>query len=99
MRFSCFIQVFNGALAENLYGSDLRQEFLELGYKLFNDRATLKSKFIAADVFDPSSGLLQLKGQLSIVYAGAFFHLFVYDEQVAVAKRILELLEDKPTTL
>lgn len=92
-------QVFNGVPSENLYGSDLRPDFMELGYKLFKDRDSLKSKFIAADVFDPSSELLQLKGQINIIYVGAFFHLFDYDEQVNVAKRILELLEDKPNTL
>jgi hypothetical protein len=85
--------------SENLYGSDLRPEFIELGYKLFRDRDTLKATFIPADVFDPKSPLLQLKGKINIVYAGAFFHLFVYEEQVAVAKRIVELLKDKPNTL
>lgn len=47
----------DGASSENVYASDLQGEFFELGYKLFNDKDRLKSKFIAADVFDPKSGL------------------------------------------
>ncbi len=45
-------QVFAGAPAENLYGSDLLEEFLEMSYKLFKDTPeTMKATFFPADVF------------------------------------------------
>ncbi len=74
--------VADGVPTEHLYGCDLRPEFFELGYKLFRDKDTLKSKFIAADIFDPSSALSSLYGNIDIIYAGSFLHLFGYAEQV-----------------
>jgi hypothetical protein len=66
---------------------------MALGYDLFNDKDKLKTKFIAADVFDDKSPLTELYGQFSIVYTGSFFHLFYYEEQLTVAKRVVRLLK------
>jgi hypothetical protein len=76
-----------------LYGADLRADFMALGYDLFNDKEKLKTKFIAADIFDDNSPLTKLYGQLSIVYTGSFFHLFHYEQQLVVAKRVVQLLK------
>jgi hypothetical protein len=89
----------DGAPQEHLFGSDLRPEFFELGYKLFRDKDTLKSKFIAADIFDPTSRLSVLDGNVDIIYAGSFLHLFGYEDQVAICKRIVKLLRDKKGSL
>jgi SAM-dependent methyltransferase len=89
----------DGAPSENLYGADLRPEFFELGYRHFLDRDTLKSKFIAADIFDPSSALSTLDGKIDIIYAGSFLHLFGYADQVTICKRIVKLLRDKKGSL
>lgn len=85
--------VLDGAPPENLYGSDLQPDFISLGYDLFKDQATLKTKFMTADILDANSPLSQLNGQLGIVYTGSFFHLFNYDQQVTIAKRVVELLD------
>jgi len=84
----------DGVPTEHLYGCDLRPEFFELGYKLFNDRDTLKSKFFAADIFDPPPALISLYGKINIVYTGAFLHLFGYAQQVRVCKEIVKLLRE-----
>lgn len=89
----------DGAPSENLYGSDLRPEFFELGYEFFRDRDTLKSKFIAADIFDPNSALKELDGKIDILYAGSFLHLFGYEQQLEVSIRIAKLLKEKPGSL
>jgi len=91
--------VADGAPSEKIYASDLRPEFFELGYTLFKDRETLKSKFIAADVFDSESGLKELDGKIDIVYVGSFLHLFGYAQQVEVAVRIVKLLKYKVGSL
>jgi len=91
--------VADGAHSENLYGSDLRPEFFDLGYKLFRDKESLNSTFIAADIFDESSALSSLDGNIDIIYAGSFLHLFGYDDQVKVCKRIVKLLRDKKGSL
>jgi hypothetical protein len=68
--------------SENTYGSDLRPEFIELGYGLFKDKGKIKTTFLPANVFDDDTPLTQIYGQISIVYTGSFFHLFNYEEQV-----------------
>jgi SAM-dependent methyltransferase len=85
----------DGAPSEHLYGSDLRPEFFDLGYKLFKDTATLKSKFLVGDVLDTSSPLSELDGKIDIIYAASFLHLFGYEDQVKVCKRIVKLLKEK----
>lgn len=75
-----------------MYGSDLRAEYFNLGYELFGDRDSFKATFVAADVFAESSPLTELAGRLDMLYAGSFFHLFDHAQQVAVAKRCVQLL-------
>ncbi len=89
----------DGAPQEHLYGSDLRPEFFELGYRLFRDKDTLKSKFIAADIYDPASALSTLDRKIDIIYAGSFLHLFGWDDQMAICKRIVKLLREKKDSL
>jgi len=88
--------VAGGAPAENIYGCDLESAFIDLGYKLFKDRGTLQSKFMVADVFDPSSELISMKGQFDMVFAGSFFHLWGYEKQIEVSKAIAALLRPAP---
>lgn len=84
-----------GVPSKNLYASDLRQEYWDLGYDLFKDRDTLESTFIAGDIFDDSeeAPLNELKGKLDIVYTGSFFHLFSWDQQFQIATKVISLLK------
>ncbi|KAF1964713.1 hypothetical protein BU23DRAFT_594015 [Bimuria novae-zelandiae CBS 107.79] len=92
----CFEQeirqlVADGAPSENIYGCDLREEYVKLGYQLFQDRNRLQSHFLAADIFDKSSSLADLRGTFDMVYAGSFFHLFNYDDQIEVSTTVARL--------
>ncbi|KAF1944043.1 hypothetical protein EJ02DRAFT_342145 [Clathrospora elynae] len=91
--------VNGGAPAENITGSDLQPDFIELGYKLFKDRDTLQSKFLVADIFDSSSALADMRGSIDMVYAGSFFHLWGMKEQVSVSKAVAALLRPKPGSM
>ena len=91
--------VADGVDSQRCYGCDLRLEFLDLGYELFNDRATLKSRFIEADVFDADNPLKELDGQIDIVDASSFFHLFSWDQQMVVARRVAALLRPQKDSL
>lgn len=66
-----------------------------MGYKLFRDKDILKSKFIVGDVFDASSPLKELDGKIDVIYAASFLHLFGYEDQIRVCKRIVKLLKEK----
>lgn len=67
--------MYDGAPAENIYGSELRPEYIQLGYDLFLDKQTLKAKMITPgnifDVRDKKGGLYELveKGGVDIIYA------------------------------
>jgi SAM-dependent methyltransferase len=84
--------VLDGAPCVNTYGSDLRGDFFSIGYELFRDEDRLRTTFIAADIFNDSSQLTTLAGQMNIIYTGALFHLFALDEQEKIAVRIVQLL-------
>lgn len=96
----CFAQdirklVSDRAPSENILGADLRPEFIDLGYDLFRDRDTLKSKFLIGDIFDETtdSAFRELDGKVDIIYAASFFHLFNWEEQVDVTERVVRLLK------
>jgi len=87
--------VADGAPSENIYGCDLEKDFMDLGYGLFNDRDRLKTKFMVADIFDPSSPLKDLQGSFDMIYAGSFFHLWGLEKQKEVSKLLVRLLRPK----
>lgn len=91
--------VFDGAPSENTYGSDLEKNFMDIGYDLFLDKSTLKTTFIPADIFDEDSGLKQIEGEMDIVHAASFLHLFDEQGQHKACKRITKLLKSKPGSL
>ena len=63
---------------------------MNAGYDLFLDRDTLRSKFFVADIFrQDSMDMAALEGRVDLIFAGSFFHLFDWDQQVAVAKAIV----------
>ncbi|KAL5353797.1 hypothetical protein ACLOAV_001839 [Pseudogymnoascus australis] len=84
--------VADGAPSENLHGTDLRPEFWELGYNMFDDRDSLKASFLTGDVFDPASELVKLDRRVDVIHAGLFFHLFSFEQQIEIAKRTVKLM-------
>lgn len=83
--------VVDGMPAENLYGCELKMELVNLGYEMFRDKEYLSSKFVVANIFEIPSKLDQLDGQISIVHAQYFFHLFTWDDQLRLANRLVRL--------
>ena len=84
--------ITDGVSGENLYGADLRSEFIELGYELFRDKDKLKARFVQGDVLAEggaaAEALLELDGKRDVIYAASFFHLFSWTDQVRVAIRM-----------
>lgn len=91
--------VADGVDSKNCYGSDYQLDFIELGYDLFRDKSTLKSEFIAADIFDDQSPLTKLEGKVDIIGASSFFHLFSWEDQRKVAIRVARLLRSQKGSL
>jgi SAM-dependent methyltransferase len=91
--------VADGVDSKQCYGLDLRLDFLQLGYELFNDHETLHSHFIEADVFSDSSAIKDLYGKIDIVDASSFFHLFNLEQQKAVARSVIKILRPNKDSL
>ena len=81
----------DGASTGNMYGSDISKELWDLGFELFNDRDKMAAKFIQANILDTGSGLAQLEGIVDVIIANQFIHLFDWEGQAAVLKKVVEL--------
>jgi hypothetical protein len=89
--------VHDGAPSSNTYGTDLKREFMDIGYDLFQDKDTLKTTFIGADIFDETdaSGLKALEGKIDIIHTAFFFHLFDQAGQTQAVRRVIKLFKDE----
>lgn len=72
---------------------------MDIGYDLFLDKATLKTTFIPADIFDENSELKQIAGNIDIIHTASFLHLFDEAEQHKACERIVKLLKNKSGSL
>jgi SAM-dependent methyltransferase len=78
--------------ANRIVGVDLRQDFLDLGQKLYSG-PTKGIEFRMGNILDKSDMQLDdLKGKVQILYTGAVFHLFSEDDQRSFAENIKSLL-------
>ncbi|KAH9826003.1 Methyltransferase domain [Teratosphaeria destructans] len=92
--------VSDGVDSSRTYGGDLRLDYLDIGFEMFRDRDTLKTKFIQADIMDPENALFgELGGRVDILVASAFLHLFTYDVQKRVAMALAKLLKPQKDSL
>lgn len=84
--------VYDGAPSENLIGLELRQDFVDLGYELFRDKLQLKSRFLVQNFFEDTSEIMNLEKDVKIINSGMFMHLWDWENQVQVGKRMIHLL-------
>ncbi|KAI4085820.1 MAG: hypothetical protein LQ344_008102 [Seirophora lacunosa] len=82
--------VHDAATPENLIACDLNRQFLDLSYDIFQDRATLKTPMLAADLFQPDGPLKEMEATVDIVHASLLLHLFSWDKQKEACKRIVK---------
>ncbi|KND90499.1 hypothetical protein TOPH_04683 [Tolypocladium ophioglossoides CBS 100239] len=86
-----------GVQGSQLIGTDVQPKFIEIGYSLFRDRERLGASFVIGDMLDPDDSRLEgLRGKVTIIYAGSFFHLFNWTQQLYIGKRLVGFL--KPGT-
>ena len=87
----------DGAPPANMHAIDVSRDLWDLGFELFNDREKMTATFVEANVLDSVSGLEKLKGSFDVIIANQFIHLFDWEGQVSVIKRIVEL--SRPGTM
>ena len=81
----------DGAPTEKMYASDIVPDFWEIGFDLFQDRASMKAQFVQADILDQGSTLGQLEGKIDVIYLGSVLHLFGWEGQLQAAKQVARL--------
>ncbi|KAL6241301.1 hypothetical protein RBB50_011774 [Rhinocladiella similis] len=89
---------FNGADPAKLYGTDLEQAYLDLGFDLFRDSGKMdRSHFIAGDMLlEPRDPRLDaFVGKFTLIHTSSFFHLFDWSLQIKAAKRCVEFMNPK----
>jgi SAM-dependent methyltransferase len=87
---------FSGVDTEKLYGTDLEQAYLDLGFDLFRDEHKMRREhFIAGDMLqEPRDPRLDaFVGKITLINASSFFHLFDLPQQIKAAKRCVEFLD------
>ena len=63
---------------------------------MFRDGDTIKAHFVAADaVGEEDEALDQLREKVDVVYAANFLHLFGWEDQLRVCKRIIKTLRPR----
>ena len=89
--------VYDGAPYENIISGDLRQEFWDLGFKLFRDKESFHGQFRQGDIFDEKY-LEDFNGKIDIIHISAVFHLFDIPIQKTLARRLCQMVSSKPGT-
>ena len=99
--------VRDGYPVSRVFGCDMRQEFIDLGYKLYGDADICAIQFFSSDIFDvpvcfmpmsfisdrPMTSIMGVLGSLTYIYAGALFHLYDESTQHAIALRLAALIK------
>ena len=83
-----------------MYGFDLEQTFIEMGYDLFQDRHRLRTEFVSGDLLaEPgtagSGELDTLSKKVDIVFASSLLHLWDWDEMLLAAIRLVSFAKTK----
>ena len=100
----CFAQdlrklAYDGIDSEQLYGSDIEGAYFNLGYELFADKAFMKAKFFAADIFADDDAWKDVEGKMDFIYIGSFLHLFTWDDQIRICRRLVRILKPAPGSI
>ena len=87
-----------GIESDRLYASDLHPEFISIGFELFRDEDRIRTVFAAGDMLAPDDpNLKAMDGKVSLIHAASFFHLFTWNQQLVIGKRIVRLLRPDRT--
>ncbi|KAF4181193.1 hypothetical protein CNMCM7927_000759 [Aspergillus lentulus] len=88
----------HGVSTDLMWAVDIEPGLWQLGYELFRDRDRMKARFIQGDFLSMADeSLRDLQGNVDVVIASQFLHLFSWDGQIIATKRIIAL--SKPGTM
>lgn len=86
--------VYDGVPSENIVAVELQAGFVDLGYELFRDRDTLKTRFVVGDIMEEDGVVVrELEGRFDVVHLGMILHLFGWEDQVKLIRQAMRLLK------
>lgn len=91
--------IFDGAPVDKVFGTELNAELVEAGFEMFRDREKMEDRMIVCNFMEEGNALDKLKGEIDVIYAGSFLHLFDWDGQVRAVKRMVQLLKPEKDSL
>ncbi|GAD93798.1 hypothetical protein SNOG_10728 [Paecilomyces variotii No. 5] len=99
--------IHDGVPASAVYGTDIKREFLDLGFEFFKDKAKFpepERQFFVADIFDAAgperAGIWnEMMGKFTVIQMANFLHLFTYERQLQICCTVARLLVAKPGAL
>ena len=80
-----------GCPSNHMFASDVIPGFWDIGFDLFCDRDKFDATFLLADVFDRSSSLEALRGNMDIIYLGLVLHLYGWEQQRNILTSLVPL--------
>ncbi|OAA50616.1 hypothetical protein NOR_01066 [Metarhizium rileyi] len=84
----------DGVHHDQLFGTDVQAKFIGIGYNLFRDESDFGATFVVGDMLDPDDNRLDyLLHKVTIIYAGSFFHLFNWNQQLYIGRRLVGFLK------
>ena len=66
-----------------------------MSYDLFRDKETIKAHLFTADIFDEHGALDMLEGKIDVIYLASFLHIFSWDDQLKICKRVIKTLRPR----
>lgn len=97
------VLISDGVPSRDIYALDYFTDFWNVGFELFNDNIGtgrgmeevnfLCHNFLLQDI--PK----QWEGNMDFIFAGAFFHIFDYQDQVILSKNAAKLLRTQPGSM
>ncbi|TVY85588.1 Methyltransferase trt5 [Lachnellula suecica] len=81
----------DGIPTESMTAVDLLADFWELSFDLFNDKESMNANFIICDILEeqPTNAAKELERSVDVLFAGHFFHLFDWHDQVKAVTRVI----------
>lgn len=97
------VLISSGVPSRNIYALDYFTDFWDVGFELFNDsigtgRGMEEVNFLCQDFLLPGIPK-QWDDNIDFIFAGAFFHIFDYQDQVILSRNAAKLLRPKPGSI
>ncbi|KAF2151566.1 hypothetical protein K461DRAFT_294469 [Myriangium duriaei CBS 260.36] len=85
---------FEGAPTDRMNAFDVETAFFDIGYDFFRDKQKFKARFVHVNFVDEKDQSLdKFKGNIDIIWAAKFVHLFDHEHQIQAVIKLIRVLK------